>query len=72
MLVILFARKLTQNKTQINIIKNFLTITIFIWIGIFHGIPLGTQKVHSSYNNIKFNNENLDNWCINLGDNDVY
>tara|TARA_Y100000592_G_C5456896_1_gene311855 strand:- start:1072 stop:1986 length:915 start_codon:yes stop_codon:yes gene_type:complete len=23
-------------------------------------------------NNIKFNNENLDNWCINLGDNDVY
>ena len=61
LLVILFARKLTQNRTQINIIKNFLTITIFIWIGIFHGIPLGTQKVHSSYNNIKFNNGDCEN-----------
>ena len=61
LLVILFARKLTQNKTQINIIKNFLTITIFIWIGIFHGIPLGTQKVHSSYNNLKLNNGDWEN-----------
>ena len=61
LLVILFARKLTQNRTQINIIKNFLTITIFIWIGIFHGIPLGTQKVHSSYNNLKLNNGDWEN-----------
>ena len=61
LLVILFARKLTQNRKQINIIKNFLTTTIFIWIGIFHGIPLGTQKVHSSYNNLKLNNDDWEN-----------
>ena len=61
MLVILFARKLTRNRKQINIIKNFLTTTIFIWIGIFHGIPLGTQKVHSSYNNLKLNNGDWEN-----------
>ena len=61
LLVILFARKLTQNRKQINIIKNFLTTTIFIWIGIFHGIPLGTQKIHSSYNNLKLNNGDWEN-----------
>ena len=44
LLVILFARKLTQNKKYINIIKILLTTTIFSWIGIFHGIPIGHKK----------------------------
>ena len=61
LLVILFARKLTQNKKYINIIKILLTTTIFIWIGIFHGIPIGTQKVYNSYNNLKLNNGDWEN-----------
>ena len=61
LLVILFARKLTQNKKNINIIKILLTTTIFIWIGIFHGIPLGTQKIYNSYNNLKLNNGDWEN-----------
>ena len=61
LLVILFARKLTQNKKNINIIKVLLTTTIFIWIGIFHGIPLGTQKIYNSYNNLKLNNGDWEN-----------
>jgi len=61
LLVILFARKLTQNKKYINIIKILLTTTIFIWIGIFHGIPIGTQKVYNSYNNVKLNNGDWEN-----------
>ena len=61
LLVILFARKLTQNKKQINTIKIFLTTTIFIWIGIFHGIPLGIQKIYNSYNDLKLNNGDWEN-----------
>jgi len=61
LLVILFARKLTQNKKYINIIKILLTTTIFSWIGIFHGIPIGTQKVYNSYNNVKLNNGDWEN-----------
>lgn len=61
LLVILFARKLTQNKKYINIIKILLTTTIFSWIGIFHGIPIGTQKVYNSYNNLKLNNGDWEN-----------
>ncbi|MDG2001526.1 MAG: 4Fe-4S binding protein [Alphaproteobacteria bacterium] len=61
LLVILFARKLTQNKKYINIIKILLTTTIFSWIGIFHGIPIGTQKVYNSYNDVKLNNGDWEN-----------
>jgi polyferredoxin/mono/diheme cytochrome c family protein len=61
LLIILFARKLTQKRKQINILKILLTGTIFIWIGIFHGIPIGTQKIYSSYNNLKINNGNWEN-----------
>ncbi len=61
LLVILFAKKLTQHKKHINIIKILLTTTIFSWIGIFHGIPLGTQKVYNSYNNLTLNNGDWEN-----------
>lgn len=61
LLIILFARKLTQKRKQINIIKILLTTTIFSWIGIYHGIPIGTQKVYNSYNNLKLNNGDWEN-----------
>ncbi len=61
LIISLFAKKLTQNKKQINIIKILFTGIIFIWIGILNSIPLGTQKIHNSYNNLKLNNGNWEN-----------
>ena len=54
--VTLFARKLTQNRKKITYIKIFLTSTIFIWIGGFNSLQIGTQKVYSTFNSLKTSN----------------
>lgn len=60
LLVTLFARKLSQNRKKITYIKIFLTGTIFLWLGAYLGLQIGTQKIYNSYNNIKINNGEWD------------
>ena len=54
--VTLFARKLTQNRKKITYIKIFLTSIIFIWIGGFNSLQIGTQKIYSTFNTLKTSN----------------
>ena len=59
--VTLFARKLTQNKKTITYIKIFLNGTVFLWIGGFQSLQIGTQKIYGTYNTLKINNEAWEN-----------
>ena len=57
----LFARKLSQNRKKITYVKVFLTGTIFLWLGVFLSLQIGTQKLYNSYNSIRINNGSWDN-----------
>ena len=55
------AQKLTKNKSIISNLKIFITSTILVWFGIFQNFQFGTQKVYSSYHELKINNGIWDN-----------
>ncbi len=55
------AQKLTKNKSIISNLKIFITSTILVWFGIFQSFQFGTQKVYSSYHELKINNGIWDN-----------
>ena len=57
----LFARKLSQDRKKITYVKVFLTGTIFLWLGVFLSLQIGTQKLYNSYNSIRINNGSWDN-----------
>ena len=55
------AQKLTKNKSIISNLKIFITSTILVWFGVFQSFQFGTQKVYSSYHELKINNGIWDN-----------
>ena len=55
------AQKLTKNKSIISNLKITITSTILVWFGIFQNFQFGTQKVYSSYHELKINNGIWDN-----------
>jgi len=61
LIIILFARKITQYRKQITYTKIFLTGIIFLWLGVFQGLQIGTQKIYQSYNTLKLDNGIWDN-----------